>query len=203
MRLPTLPWFVECLREAARSRRIGASIRFGREALTRTIPTESVILVDYQRGEGVDAFSPLAENPNRQRLSDGKARQYIYRRALACEALIVAVSTLKGARRSDHVEACDALVNNFVALAYDEARAKSTRVQPASGGYIRPEAETDDAIATGYTEHGARYLLRFFLEVPVIGQPIPTATIGEAAPDLTIANTLTVPFNGTDWTTEV
>lgn len=124
------------------------------------------------------------------------------RRATACEALILVVSTAKGARRSDHVEACDAVVNNFIALAYDVARARSTRFQPASGGYVRPEDETDDGLATGYTEHGARYLLRFFLEVPVVGGAIPTATIG-AAPDVEIANTLTVPFNGTDWTTEV
>lgn len=202
MRLPTLPWFVECVQEQARAKALGASIRFGREPLTRSLSTECLILVDHQRGEAVDAFDVPKENPNRPKASDGSAYQRVFRRAIAAEALIFAVSTKRGATRADHVERCDELLNDFIVAAYEAARESSCRFLPTGGGSPRPEDETDDALASGYVELGARYLLRFAIEAPVVGRPIQKARIG-AAPDVTIETTITVPFNGTDWTTEV
>lgn len=202
MRLPTLPWFVESIREEDAAKKLGATIEFGRQAVTQVVPNASVIIVDVQRGEGVDAFARPQENANRQRAADTKRYPYPYRRGIACEALIIAVATVKGARREDHVELCDILINNFIVAANEAARRRKVIFEPSNGGAPIPEAETSAALASGFVEHGARYLLRFFLQAPIVGQPIPTVTIGPP-PDVGFNTLITVPFDGTDWETEV
>lgn len=167
-RIPSLPWFVENLRAHPLAKKIGAEIVFGRRPTTHEVSSTSVIIVDVRAGDDVDGFLRPGANPNRQRGADLRTHEHKYWRAAACEAIVIGVSTKDGATRADHVERCDELVNDFIAAAEEVALEYQTRFEPSGGGAMKPETETEEGVEAGYSEHGARYRLRFFLTVPIV-----------------------------------
>lgn len=196
MRLPTLPWFVECLKEHKSARKLGARIEYGREPFTRAVASESIVLIDVQRGEGLESYASLSPKPGGNlRLSDGNKYHYPLTRAIAGEALIIAISTVAGPRRQDHVELCDLIVNNLVNALYETAKDSSKALQIQNGGYLKAREDESGALEDGFVEIGCRYLLRFFIDCPVVSKPISVATIGPA-PDVTFETTVNVPYDG-------
>lgn len=191
-RRPTLPWFVECILEQEAAKRIPGRIVFGRQAFTANVVTENLIVVDVQRGADREAFRPPNPNKGPTLTPDGKVTA-IYHRAIACEALISAVCTTHSARRIDHVELLDNMVNDFVIACWGAARDNGTAIEIASGGSPRPVGETEDDLQAGYDEVGARYLLRFFLLAPVSTPPVRVGRIDGARTTLrtTFGNTST------------
>ena len=196
MRLPTLPWFFECMKEHEAAKKLGAQLEFGREPFTRVTPGESIVLVDVTQGE-VETMVANKPQSNKQLLSDGNRYHYPFNRAIAGEALIIAVAVVAGARRQDHVETCDAVVNNFANLAYETARDRKKSFLVRSCGYVKPKDQASGELEDGYVEVGCRYLLRFFIDCPIVSKPISVATIGGET-GATFNTTVNVPFNGED-----
>jgi hypothetical protein len=194
MRLPTLPWFLETMREHKSFHLIGCDIEFGRPQLDSEVVTETHLWMDVQRGDAVDSFSSPAFNSMRRTLPGST---YPYHRAIGGEVLIHAVSPAPGARRQEHLEYCDAMLNALVWCAYESAREARCLFAPLTGGAVLAPGETPD-LQQGWTENGARYLLRFTLAVPIVAPQPSRVTIG-AAPNVAIASQHVVPFNNQDW----
>lgn len=197
-RLPTLPWFFDELRAHSSSKRLGCPLEFGRPPVTQEVVTRSIIWIDVQRGDSGELFAAPQGSKRPRVTSNQKQDAYIYpfTRGVRCEALIHALSPAPGARRKDHVELCDRLVNDLTWALYETARDCSVMMTPASGGY--PIAPGDEAsIQIGSVENGARYLLVFELLAPIVSQPFPTAEIAATA------NTINIPYGGSSTTIEV
>lgn len=193
MRLPTLPWFVECLEEHPQYSLLAAPVELCRGPVAQEIVTGPRLWVDVQRGDATDSF---IGPPASMARVDGVVRPFL--RQIGCEALFHAVSLQDGARRQDHLEACDAAVNAFVWLAYEVARESECIFTPMGGGSVVLEGEATSLASGGSAEAGARYLLRFTLAVPIASPRSRRVAIGPP-PDVTIASTHVVPFNEQDW----
>jgi len=180
MRLPSIPWFVDCLRETKAWSAEGARLSFGRRASATDRVVTPEVLIDYQRGEAVEAFARAAANANRPRAEDGLRRHYPYQRACAGEALILARATVKGATWADHVALAERMLNVLLTACDEAAVARAVQFTPTAGGFLLPP-DVEDGVAEAVVETEARYLVRFFLACPVVSKPIGVGTIASAS----------------------
>lgn len=196
-RLPTLPWFFDALRAHPLAAAIGCPLDFGRDTFTSPQAfMSSRIVIDVRVGANLEAYAPLDQNSNRQILGDGKRYHYIRKRAVAGEAIVYGVDTRLGARRKDHVEKCDQLLNALLFACRQMASEKATRCDftEAGGGILAPEGESEAALPIGFQEVGIRYQLFFFLAAPVVGDPRDVGAFEGVQTDID------VPFNGQTFT---
>lgn len=171
------------------AKRIGVRLITAREAMTRTVPTESVIILDRVRGEGTESIASPMSAGTKIQIDGVKGGPIQYIRAVAISALFLGVSSRKGATFDDHSKVVDAMVDAFLCACDYGVRANRSLFNVSEGGMLAPVDESDSSPQAGFAEVGARYLMKFSIGRGVIDLPVGIADLSTASVSSTTTTT--------------